>query len=67
MMDLDRNEEMMLDLVRDFLQSFCFDPDHHLRSSIDIERNITDMEIAQIEDEQMITDHEIAILELQAK
>lgn len=30
------------------------------------EQDMTDLEIAQIEDEQMLTDHDIAILELQA-
>ena len=30
------------------------------------EQDLTDLEIAQIEDEQMLTDHDIAILELQA-
>ena len=31
-----------------------------------VEQEITDMEISQIEDEQMLTDHDIAIMELQA-
>ena len=36
-------------------------------SSAALERTITDIEISQIEDEQMLTDHDIAILELQNK
>lgn len=32
-----------------------------------IERELTDLEINQMEDEQVLTDHDIAIMELQAR
>ncbi len=35
-------------------------------TQIEDEQLVTDIEITQIEDEQMLTDHDIAIMELQA-
>lgn len=65
-MDLIKQLAQEFKTVREMIQESKADSSQFTEiKSAEVEVELTEMEITQIEDEQMLTDHDIAIMELQ--
>lgn len=65
-MDLIKQLAQEFKTIREMIQESKADSSQFTEiKSATVEVEVTEMEISQIEDEQMLTDHDIAIMELQ--
>lgn len=65
-MDLIKQLAQEFKTIREMIQESKADSSQFTEiKSAEVEVELTEMEITQIEDEQMLTDHDIAIMELQ--
>lgn len=65
-MDLIKQLAQEFKSIREMIQESKADSSQFTEiKSAEVEVELTEMEITQIEDEQMLTDHDIAIMELQ--